>query len=319
MIANCSSDENGKYSGGKAGDQTGREYVIRTWYNRPWSHIIRCTNEKARKLLKQLAEEAANNDKIGYDQGTSGNSNDRYTFWSEVQKVGYRPANIKNACETDCSNSTAVLVKCVGYILGIKELQKVSIYSYSGNIRTALVNTGYFKVIIDPNYLSSDDYLLEGDILLYEGHHVTINLTDGAKVKKNTWYETQVSTGAFGLTVSASSLNVRSGPGDYPVIDTISNGTRVFPFGKAYIGNQMWFHISSGWVSGKYLSNGWVKEEPAKANDVNTWWYITSDNNYYTLKDGECLIDDKKYLFKISGYLYVPADFDISNYNIIGE
>ena len=35
-ISNCGHDENGKYTGGAAGDQTGTEYQVRAWYNRPW-------------------------------------------------------------------------------------------------------------------------------------------------------------------------------------------------------------------------------------------------------------------------------------------
>ena len=41
MISNSGSDENGKYSGGQAGDQTGKEWQIRSWYNRPWNYVLR--------------------------------------------------------------------------------------------------------------------------------------------------------------------------------------------------------------------------------------------------------------------------------------
>ena len=33
MISNSGSDERGAYKGGQAGDQTGREWQIRSWYN----------------------------------------------------------------------------------------------------------------------------------------------------------------------------------------------------------------------------------------------------------------------------------------------
>lgn len=35
MISNCGHDERGKYSGGKAGDQTRTEWQVINWYNRP--------------------------------------------------------------------------------------------------------------------------------------------------------------------------------------------------------------------------------------------------------------------------------------------
>ena len=40
-IGHAASDERGKYSGGAAGDQTGREICIREWYNRPWDVMVR--------------------------------------------------------------------------------------------------------------------------------------------------------------------------------------------------------------------------------------------------------------------------------------
>ena len=41
MISNCGHDERGKYSGGKAGDQTGTEWQVINWYNRPWKCVLR--------------------------------------------------------------------------------------------------------------------------------------------------------------------------------------------------------------------------------------------------------------------------------------
>ena len=41
MISNCGHDENGRYSGGKAGDQTGTEWQVINWYSRPWKCVLR--------------------------------------------------------------------------------------------------------------------------------------------------------------------------------------------------------------------------------------------------------------------------------------
>ena len=41
MISNCGHDENNRYSGGKAGDQTGTEWRVINWYNRPWKCVLR--------------------------------------------------------------------------------------------------------------------------------------------------------------------------------------------------------------------------------------------------------------------------------------
>ena len=76
MISNSGHDERGKYSGGQAGDQTGGEWQIQAWYNRPWTHVFRYPASTVRECIASLAEEAAKNDRIGYDQ------NQRTTFWA---------------------------------------------------------------------------------------------------------------------------------------------------------------------------------------------------------------------------------------------
>lgn len=178
MISNCGHDENGRYSGGKAGDQTGGEYCIREWYNRPWDCVLRHPDVSVRKDIARLARQAAENDRIGYDQSQ------RDTFWRElIQAVDYMPENIVNNCEADCSSSTAAIIKAVGYRKNIDALKRVSSDLWTGNMRTALVKAG-FKCLKAKKYRNSPDYLRRGDILLNEAHHVAINLDRGKKTKK---------------------------------------------------------------------------------------------------------------------------------------
>ena len=173
MISNCGHDEHGKYSGGQAGDQTGQEWAVIPWYNRPWGVVLRFPNPDVRDLIAQLAMEAAENNLIGYDQGQ------RTTFWTQLTRSGFRPANIKTACEADCSAGVAAIVKAAGNLRGIDKLKKIPEDMYTGNEKDTLKNAG-FSVLTDSKYLKSDKYLLRGDILLLEGHHTAINLTDGA-------------------------------------------------------------------------------------------------------------------------------------------
>lgn len=174
MISNSGHDENGRYSGGAAGDQTGGEWAIINWYNRPWNVVLRHPDASVREMIAKIAEAAARNEKIGYDQ------NQRTTYWAHLAASGYDPAKITVACEADCSAGVAANVKAAGYRLGIQKLKDVSIYCYTGNLRNALVNAG-FQALTDPKYLTSDQYLLRGDILLYENHHTATNLTNGSK------------------------------------------------------------------------------------------------------------------------------------------
>lgn len=171
-ISNCGHDENNKYRGGKAGDQTGGEWYVRPWYNGRWNVVMRHPDLKVRSLIADMAKKAAENDLIGYDQSQ------RLTFWKHLKVSGYKPENITIACEADCSSGVGAIVKGAGYRLGNDALKNVSQNIYSGNERAALRNAG-FKELCDSKYLTSDAYLLAGDVLINEGVHTAINLTDG--------------------------------------------------------------------------------------------------------------------------------------------
>lgn len=69
-ISNCGHDENGRYAGGRAGDQTGTEYRIMNWYSRPWLCVLRFNDTKIAAMIADMATKAAQNNLVGYDQGT---------------------------------------------------------------------------------------------------------------------------------------------------------------------------------------------------------------------------------------------------------
>lgn len=177
MIANCGHDENNEFHAGKAGDQTGTEWQIRKWYNGKWDVLLRYPDEKAADKIATLAEEAAKNNLIGYDQWQ------RQTYWKQLKAAGYRPQDIKTACEADCSSGVCANVKATGELLNIPKLKALD-----ENLRTATMLKAFkaagFMALTDERYLTSDKYLKRGDILLRIGHHTTTNLTDGEKVKK---------------------------------------------------------------------------------------------------------------------------------------
>ena len=55
MISNSGHDERNKYSGGVAGDNTGTEWQLRSWYNRPWNCGLRHPNSKVAKTISDLS------------------------------------------------------------------------------------------------------------------------------------------------------------------------------------------------------------------------------------------------------------------------
>lgn len=165
-IAHASIDENGKIAGGVAGDQTGKEVCIRTWYSKPWNVVIRFKKAFMRQKTADCMIRAANNPRIGYDQ------QQRNSLLKYARNVGYDPQKVTTLCETDCS----ALVSLACIYAGIPE-QALVIKGNSATTRTLkrlLQATGEVDVFEGKEYTAKVDKLLVGDILLSEGHHVVV-------------------------------------------------------------------------------------------------------------------------------------------------
>lgn len=168
-IGHSSKDENSRYTGGKAGDQTGKEVCTRSWYNGKWGFVARFKDRaKAEKATKACAD-ACNNPNVGYDQGG------RNSLRAEAKKVDYQLGLIETPCESDCSSLMGVCVEAAGIKLP------------EGNgpttrtLRKVLEATGEFEILTAEKYLTSDKYLMEGDILCNEGSHTVMALENGAQ------------------------------------------------------------------------------------------------------------------------------------------
>lgn len=230
-MSNCGHDENGRYAGGKAGDQTGTEWYLRSWYAYPtggWNYILRWKDESLGNLFADLAIEAALNDKIGYDQGTAGNSADRCTFRQQMKAVGYRPSKITKPCECDCSEGTIVLIQAVGHLKGIKELQECNA-TYTGNMMdyfNSAKGKKYFTVL-QGRYLKDSSLAKRGDINLNTGHHVNVTVDNGSNAGKgSTTNTTTTTTGGSGYMFSVGNVQNGSKGNDVKLLQRLlkSNG-----------------------------------------------------------------------------------------------
>lgn len=174
LIANCAINELGGVTGGRKGDQTGREYHVTGWYAFGQGVVMRHPSAKVRSLMAELAREAAENDAIGYGW------EDRESFWRALPGAGYRPARITARCETDCSASTAAIAKAAGHLLGDARLMSILPDTFTGNLRQRFGAAG-FTPLTGSRYVAAPDWLLAGDVILNEGRHVTIAVTDGGR------------------------------------------------------------------------------------------------------------------------------------------
>lgn len=258
MISNSGHDENGRYSGGKAGDQTGKEWAVIKWYNRPWKCVLRHPDEKVREMIASLSEKAAKNDKIGYDQGQ------RVTYWDELVKAKYDPSAIKTKCEADCSSGVMSNVKAAGYLLDNAKLKAVSITS-THYMREMLRKAG-FEVLTESRYLTSDKHLLRGDILLNDGAHTATNLTNGSKdsgvkVESAKSFDKGIA-GTYIVNTNTDPLMLRSGAGENKtIIAKMPKGAKVQCYGYyTSVGGVKWYCVTCNGQTG-FASSKWLKKK----------------------------------------------------------
>ena len=92
QIVQASINEKGTTVGGKPGDQTGKEFYIRSYYNYPWDYVLRFNeqdNTKTKKSDQEIAKEVI--------AGKWGNG---VTRIDNLKNAGYNPDTIQNLVNT---------------------------------------------------------------------------------------------------------------------------------------------------------------------------------------------------------------------------
>lgn len=165
IIGSARQDERGHYSGGKAGDQTGREVSTQNFYNhsKGWN-ILRAKDNKVAEKLAEAMKIACGNNNIGYDQ--SG----RYG----VIKHGIK-AKVKTEC--DCSS---LVRACIIYATG-KDVGDFN----TENERSVILKSGLFD---DIGSYKNGKTLYNGDILVTRTKGHTVIVVSGAKKSKGKYY-----------------------------------------------------------------------------------------------------------------------------------
>ena len=255
IIGSARSNENGGISGGKPGDQTGKEVSTQPWYlhSKGWI-VIRAKSKLIRKKIAHNMKSICSNDNIGYCQ------NHRGSLTVQAKPYGYDASKVTAVCEVDCSEAVRNCILYTG----------IQIESFStGSEVTACKKTGMFDIITDEKHCKSADYLLEGDILVTRTKgHTAVVLTDGSKVSAESSaevivkhdsaksYEKNIS-GTY--TVTASALNLRSGAGtNKKVLGVLKRGMKVRCYGYyTDVSGVKWLLVQAdemkGFCSEKYL------------------------------------------------------------------
>ena len=165
-LGHAVSDENGKSSGGKPGDQkqntenTKGELLFQDWYisgGNKWDAVIRCNDEYKHALIAEDVIKAVRNPMIGYNQAA------RYTLYDNVSDKGFDCSDTTKNVDCDCSALVTVAANYAGI--------PIPRDTYTSNMIDRYKATKLFKIYTADSYTKSADKLKVGDILDRSGHH----------------------------------------------------------------------------------------------------------------------------------------------------
>lgn len=155
-IGHAVANELGKATGGKPGDQTGKEVRIQDWYDGNWTNVFRPKTADLAELIASNIEKICNNNCFGYGQ------DDRTSAYTVASRHDFKLDKVVQNCHLDCSSMIALALIASGIT--------ISPNMYTGNERDKIIATGHFEEITDVRALASDKHLKRGDILLKAGH-----------------------------------------------------------------------------------------------------------------------------------------------------
>lgn len=170
IIGSARINENGKTTGGKLGDNNGKEVSTQDFYehSKGW-YVLRAKDKKHRKLLAEAMKKACNNNNIGYDQNKR-----LYIIRDGIES--------KNPTACDCSS---LVRACIIYATG-KDVGNFTTY----NEVQILKNSKLFE---DKIAYNSKTKLEAGDILVtkVKGHTVIV-ISTGITISNKKTAETDI-------------------------------------------------------------------------------------------------------------------------------
>lgn len=245
-IGSARIDENGHITGGRAGDQTGREVSTQSWYrhSKGW-RVFRPKRPQAALLIAWNMQAACDNSRIGYDQSQ------RNTLYTASKPVGFNCALVATACETDCS---ALVRVCCAYAgITLPDFNTAS-------EAQALLKSGAFTELTGSKYTDSSACLRRGDILVTKTKgHTAVVLSDGPQADAfpaGAMPSSPAASSDARVAVTGGSVWIRSGPGtDYGKLGVVHQGD-VLPYaGETAEGwHLVTWQGSTAWISGKYTT-----------------------------------------------------------------
>lgn len=257
-IGSARHDENGRYAGGRKGDQTGNEVSIQNFYvHRKGWIVLRPKSVAHADMIGERMYRACGNPNIGYCQS---HRSSIYTYGTASN----------TPCECDCSSLVRQIVR---EVLGIN----ISDFT-TANEKTVLMGTNSFTCIPYTNGMK----LYKGDILVTatKGHTVIVVASDYSR--HNQGFETdkhQRPNNGYHIGTNYTlqvELKVRTGAGtnyrakkhselttggkahDKDRDGALDKGTVVTCLELKDVGNNTWMRAPSGWMAAIYNGKKYI-------------------------------------------------------------
>ena len=165
LFAWASIDENGHASGGKPGDQTGREVKIGYYYEFGQNQVLRFKSTSVGRKAGKYAKALAKNEAIGYSKSQ------RHTLYNLAKSNGWSYSKLKKALKTtkvncDCSSFCST-------IINLAFGKKVVECDTTATIVSDAMATGNFKTV---SVSEAESKWHKGDMPLKAGKHIIINI-----------------------------------------------------------------------------------------------------------------------------------------------
>lgn len=277
-IGHASINENGKVTGGKAGDQTQKEVCIREWYNNNWDCMLRPKDSHKAEIMASNCEKACGNNNIGYDQNT------RNTLRTQAQKVDFDLSKV-GLCNCDCSSFMSVCAESANIAIPYKYGNAPT----TSTMKIDFMSTGEFDLYKDKIYLNNSNFLKRGDILIKQGYHTVMVLENGV-----------FANNATNSPIKAVDVSKYNPIKDYKLLaNQISN--IIIRIG--YRGS------STGQIVEDELFKTHIENCIANGMNVGVYFYDQSINETEAVEQANWIINRLKSSYKINMPIYIDSEY----------
>jgi len=165
LFAWASIDERGRATGGKAGDQTGREVLVGPYYHFGQDMVIRFKNKKYGRKAGKIAKKLAKCESIGYNQ------TERHQLPNLASKCNWNYKQLlkalkKTKVNCDCSSFAST-------VINLAYGKKVVPISTTATIWNNCKPTGKFEKV---SVSKAEKKFHKGDMPVKANNHIIINV-----------------------------------------------------------------------------------------------------------------------------------------------